>query len=328
MRRTISSRYAIAMDVGGTHIRSALIDKKGQIFFATRRSTEMIIHGCLPKLVDIIDEIVSRTEGKRIAGVGIGIAALVNKEEGTAKYAPNIPECVNVPIKKIIEKETGIPTFVGKDSNFAALGEQWIGAGKGYNNLILMTLGTGLGCGIIIQGNLYLGQGSAGEFGHTIIDQNGPRCNCGNFGCLETLAAGPAIAKKAKRVIEQGKRSLIKDLAKNKAGNVTPELVFEAAERKDEIAIKIVEEVGNLIGIGLTNLIYLFDPKRILIGGGLSAMGKTLLKPIKKTIQRRCYLVSRNLSSVDVVLAKLGDQAGLVGAAKFVFQNLATKNPK
>ena len=315
------NRYVIALDVGATNTRCALVNAQAEIIFLIKEGTRS--GKTTSQIIGIIKKMTEKaaSEGKNVAGIGIGIAALVDKSKGVIKYAPNIPGYVNIPLRRLIKEEIGTTPLISADSDLAAIGEGWVGAGRGCRNFILITLGTGLGCGIIIDGRIYTGQGFAGEFGHTLLTNSKNKCNCGAIGCLESLAAGPAIVRLAQKAI-RNKNTMMCCQLKERGGNISPAIVFEAAEKKDKVALQIVEEVGTLIGIGLTNLIYLFHPQKILIGGGLSRVSRLLINTIRDTIQRRCYLIFCHLTSVDVEFAQLEDRAGIIGAAKLVFENI------
>ncbi len=231
--------------------------------------------------------------------------------------SPNLPGWHNIPLKAEIEKSTGVRTFVINDATAAALGEHRFGAGRGVNNLIYLTVSTGIGGGIIIDGKLYSGvSGSAGELGHMTIDLNGPRCACGNIGCLEMLASGKAIAREAQRLIAQGAKTAMIELAEGDARYVTAITVATAAQKGDAVALSVVNKAAANLGVGLVNFVNIFNPEMIIVGGGVGKMGELLLKPARKVVSERAFQFPASV--VRIVSSELGDNSGVFGAVAFV----------
>jgi len=233
--------------------------------------------------------------------------------------SPNLPGWYDVPLRGIVSEKYGVNTFLINDADAAALGEHRFGAGKGVNTLVYLTVSTGIGGGIIINGKLHTGlHGSAAEIGHMTIDVNGPKCNCGNVGCWETLASGTAMAKEAIRRVSQGERSSLTEIVDGKIENITAEEVSLAAQGGDWLALEVISKVATYLGIGMTNLVNIFDPEMIIVGGGLAKMGDLLLSPVRQLVRERAFTLSAQ--TVRIVPAQLGDDAGVLGAAAFAFQ--------
>ncbi|MBA7654162.1 Glucokinase [subsurface metagenome] len=212
-----------------------------------------------------------------------------------------------------------VNTFLINDAGAAALGEHRLGAGRGVSNLIYLTVSTGIGGGIIINGKLYSGQcGGAGEIGHMTIDVNGPRCNCGNTGCFEVLASGTAVAKEAIRRIRQGEGSSLIEIVAGKIENITAEKVEVAARDGDSLALDIISRAAIYLGVGMVNLVNIFNPEMIIVGGGMAKMGDLLLNPARQVVKERAFQLSAQ--AVRIVPAQLGEDAGVLGAAIFAFE--------
>jgi glucokinase len=254
-----------------------------------------------------------------IAGIGIAAAGIIDTNEGIVTTSPNLPGWRNVPLRDIIAERLGLTTYLINDASAAALGEHRFGAGKGVDNLIYLTVSTGIGGGIIIDGGLYLGaDGCAGEIGHMIIETHGPQCNCGKFGCLEALASGSAMTRESVRRLNQGEKSSIIRLVDGRLESITAETVSLAAKKGDPLACDIVARAANYLGIGLANLINIFNPELIVIGGGVSKMGNILLAPTRKTVREIAFKLPAR--TVRIVRARLGSNAGIKGAAVYVFE--------
>jgi glucokinase len=226
---------------------------------------------------------------------------------------PNLPGWKNVPLKRLIEEALSITAFLENDANAAALGEHRFGAGRGVQNMIYVTASTGIGGGLILNGQLYSGAtGAAGEIGHMTVLPWGPYCGCGNRGCLEALASGTAIARDGRELVRRGVPTLIAELAAGNPERVTAKLVAEAADRGDIEAQEILTEAMTYLGMGMANLVNLFNPELIVIGGGLTNMGEGLFGPVRRAIERRAFPAAAR--AAQVVPAELGDDVGVLGA--------------
>ncbi len=316
---------AVGVDIGGTNLRVAVVDRAGQIRKLLRTASPILDPSSGQQtLIQSIRSVTAQADSRleELQGVGIGIPGWMDRVSGAMTFAPKMAHWQGVFALDAIRSELGLPIFVDSDPNVATLGELWMGAGRGSRNLIMITLGTGLGCGIVIDGKLYVGRhGMSGEFGHIVVEtgDNFP-CDCGIAGCLETQTAGPAIARQGRQAVESGRDTLIRDLAGGQAQNVTTAMVFTAAAQGDPAADGIVRRAGELLGFGFATVVSLFEPEKIVVGGGMADVGELILAPIRRAMRERCYLISRGYVTVDIVRAELGDNAGVIGAAGLVLR--------
>lgn len=310
----------IGIDVGGTNVKIALVDDKGKIIYSNSVPThaelgyEYTVNNIKQAIYDLLKE--TKLQSKDIEGIGFGFPGQIDFKEGIVRNAPNIPGWVEIPIKQIFEMEFNIPTRVDNDVRCAALGELNYGAGKGCENLICITVGTGIGSGLIINGKLVRGaSNAAGEIGHIKLQmKDGPICGCGDTGCLEAFASGPAIVAMAEDYIKGGKSTKFREIAN---GNpLTPYIVCEAAKAGDRVAQRIFAIVGEYIGIGMSGVVNLLNPEKIIIGGGVADAGELLFNPIVKAIRERAMKISGQ--TVQVVPAQLGNSAGVIGASLLI----------
>lgn len=311
-------RFAIGIDLGGTYTKLALVDKKGKLFYRAILSTanyegkEALIDAIAYEVDIILKK--ARLTAKDLLGVGVGVPGLVDFKQGFIYYLTNVPGWKNVSLKKILKKKLKAPVLIDNDVNLMALGEYRFGAGRGARDLVCITLGTGVGGGIIIDGELYRGASfAAGEIGHMPLKEDGLSCNCGSFGCLERYVGNRFIVDEIKGKIRTGKYSAIKKLVKDDLSLVTPEVISYAAKRNDKLAIDFWKEIGRRIGITLSGVINLLNPEKIIIGGGLANAGQVLFKSIRDTVDKRALPISKK--TVKIIKAKLGADAGIVGAA-------------
>jgi glucokinase len=256
-----------------------------------------------------------------ICAIGVGAAGISNPEAGILFTSPNLPALRDVPLRDIMQERLGRKTFVINDANAAALGEFYFGAARGARNFIYITLSTGIGGGIVIDGKIYTGAiGAAGEVGHMTIDDNGPICNCGNKGCWETLASGTALAREAKHRIKEGVKTSILEYAEGDVEKVTARVIHSAAQQGDSLAKELIARTGYYVGVGLANLINIFNPELIVIGGGLSNIGDMLLEPAFKVAGERAH--KEAFQAVRFASAELGRNSGVLGAAAFALQEM------
>ncbi len=313
----------LAVDLGGTKIIAAIISNKGQMI-AREYSLTLADEGpqsVINRIFLAIDHLLSlrNIESSKLGSISIAAAGAIDFDRGVITSSPNLPGWHDIPLRDIVREKHGVNTFLINDANAAALGEYHFGAGKGVNNLIYLTVSTGIGGGIIINGRLYTGLcGSAGEIGHMTIDVNGPRCNCGNIGCLETLASGTAVAKEAIRRISQGEKSSLTEIVEGKIENITAEEVSLAAQGGDSLALEVISKAATYLGVGMVNLVNIFNPEMIILGGGMAKMGDLLLNPARQVVRERAFSLSAQ--AVCIVPAQLGDDAGVLGAAIFALQ--------
>lgn len=315
----------LGVDLGGTKILTAVANSQGKML-ARDHSVTPAAKG--PEaVIQSIMESAGRALGQagiaasELDAIGVGAPGISNPETGILFTSPNLPGWRDVPLRDIIEKGLGKKTFLINDANAAALGELYFGAGRGARNFIYVTISTGIGGGIIINGELYIGaSGTAGELGHMTIDDKGPLCNCGNTGCWETLASGTALVREARLRIKEGTRTSILDYAGGDMEKVTAQVIHTAAEQGDSLAKELIARTGYYVGVGLANLINIFNPERIVIGGGLSNIGNMLLAPAFKVAGERAYREA--YQAVRFAPAELGQDSGVLGATVFALQEM------
>ncbi|MFC1993027.1 ROK family protein [Chloroflexota bacterium] len=313
----------LAVDLGGTRIRTALVSNKGRIMAKENHLTlaEEGSQAVIGRIVSAIEHLLglSNIGSSQLHSICVAAAGAIDTDRGVITLSPNLPGWRDIPLKDIVQERCQVDTFLINDANAAALGEHRFGVGKGTNNLVYITMGTGIGGGIIIDGNLYSGTcGSAGEIGHMTIDVNGPKCNCGNTGCLEALVSGTALSREAIRRIRQGERSSLAEIVKGRIEDITAEAVEEAARSGDSLASDVIFKAATYLGIGMVNLVNIFNPDMIVVGGGMANMGDLLLEPARQVVKERAFQISAQ--AVRILPSQLGDDAGLIGAAVFARQ--------
>jgi glucokinase len=313
----------VAVDLGGSKIAVAIISDDYQVLAREHHPTpaEEGVDSVINQVISSVRQVV--TSGNltlaQLYGVSLAAAGAMDSQRGIITLSPNLPGWRDIPLGSIIEERLGIKTWLLNDANAAALGEHQLGAGRGVDNLIYLTIGTGIGGAIIIDGKLYTGVcGSAGEIGHMTIEVNGPRCDCGNFGCLETLASGRAIAREAKNRLSAGGRSYLTEAVAGKIEDITAKEVATAARQGDALANDVIKDVATYLGVGMVNLVNIFNPEMIIVGGGVASMGDLLLEPARQVVKERAFPVSA--AAVRIVTTELGNDAGLLGAAHFAFK--------
>jgi len=313
----------LGIDLGGTKILSAVSDSEGKMLSRDHSITpavkgrEAVIQSITESAHRALEQ--GRIDISELDAIGVGAPGLSNPETGILFTSPNLPGWRDVPLRDILEKKLGKKTFLINDANAAALGELHFGAARGAHNFIYVTISTGIGGGIVIDGKIYTGTlGAAGEVGHMVIDDKGPPCNCGNRGCWEALASGTALAREARHRIKQEAKTSILDYADGDVEKVTAQVIHAAAQQGDSLAKELIAQTGYYVGVGLANLINIFDPELIVIGGGLSNIGDMLLGPAFKAAGERAYKEAFDV--VRFALAELGRNSGVVGAAVFALQ--------
>ena len=311
---------AIGVDLGGTNLRAAVVDtSSGTVLASVRADTP--IHQGPPAIIDLIVELVQKVMTESgvtsvsLSAAGIGMPGLVDVERGMVILLPNIPgDWSQIPLGQILSQRLGLSVRLINDARAITLAEWTNGAGQGTDSMACYAIGTGIGGGVVVGGRLHLGSGvAAGELGHQIVELNGLRCNCGGHGCLEMYASGPAIAARGVQAVIQRQSMSIAVLAENDLNRVTASTVFQAAREGDPCARAILEEVGTYIGIAVSNTIHTLNPQRVVFGGGVMAAGELLMAPIRRTVREHVFLVP--VQRVELVMAQLGDNAGLIGAA-------------
>src|SRR3954471_9020793 len=301
---------AIGVDVGGTKIAAAVVSPEGKILNEVRYPTQAVPPN---RLIDTIARAITEAkDGFEVGGVCVAVPGLILAAENKVIFSPNLHEIEGIPLDEEIGSRTGLSVTVENDANAAAWGEFRYGAGKDVEHLVFITLGTGVGGGVITHGVLLRGaQGAGGELGHVTIDPAGPRCGCGNRGCLEALASGTAIQRRAREVANERPDSALGRLAIER--QVLGEDVTELAQAGDEAAIAVLEETGMWLGIGLAGFVNIFNPEVIAVGGGAARAGEFLLASAREQVQLRARSPSRDLVKIEE--ATLGPESGVMGAA-------------
>jgi len=301
---------AIGVDIGGTKIAAAVVTPEGKILNEVRYPTQAIPPN---RLIETIARAITEVrDGFEVGGACLAVPGFVLTAENKVIFAPNLHEIENIPLDEEMGPRTGLSVTVENDANAAAWGEFRYGAGKDVDHQVFITLGTGVGGGVITHGVLLRGaQGAGGALGHVTIDPTGPRCGCGNHGCLEALASGTAIQRRARDVASDRPRSALGRLAIDR--QVLGEDVTRLAQEGDEAAISVLEETGVWLGIGLAGFVNIFNPEVIAIGGGASRAGEFILGPARKEVRLRARSPSRDL--VEIKEATLGPESGVLGAA-------------
>ena len=312
-------RPVVGVDLGGTKIFSLVATAEGQVLGEDRRPTqaEEGRDAVIGRLVDFVRRGLGEanvTTGE-LAGVGISTPGPCDPERGIVTGPPNLPGWRDVPLTQLVSDAMGVPVLLENDAAAAAYGELHFGAGQGCRHLVYVTLGTGIGGGIIIDGRIYGGaSGAAGELGHLVIVEDGPPCGCGNRGCVEALASGLAIAREATAAVRGGRSPMLAELA----GDAPPtaELVHQAAMRGDDVSREIIERAGRYLGLGLVGLLNCFNPEALILGGGLLGLGDLYLGPAVRIAREGAF--DQVVADVRITEAKLGGRAGALGAAALI----------
>lgn len=324
----MTTQAAIGLDLGGTTYSVAWLDESGALRDALTLATQS--HRPPSDIVaDLAGTIQTtaqkaRRAGYSVVGTGIGVPAVIDPWAGKVLLPPNFAEgWNNFPLAAALTQATHIPTWLINDARSFTFAESRIGAGKGHQHLLGITLGTGVGGGLVLNGQLYLGRwGTAGEFGHQVYDPHGPRCGCGGFGCIEVFASGPAIVAAAARPLRQGRTPLLREIIQGSLHNLTPKAVAQAAQAGEEECIEIYRQVGRVLGIGISNVLSVLGLEAVVVGGGVAQAGRLLFDPIWQTLQEHQYMVREHLSTLQIKPAQL-DEPGVMGAAVYAAEQYA-----
>jgi glucokinase len=311
--------YLVGVDLGGTKILSGVFKKSlecvGTAKFSTKaeRGVDAVIERIAHCVENAVDE--ADLALKDVAGVGIGAPGAVNFDAGTVIFAPNLKGWKDVPLKKALEKLLGVPVFVENDCNIAALGVYATELKSKPRSMIGIFVGTGIGGGLILNGELYSGFGhTAGEIGHMVLEVNGPKCGCGNKGCLEAFASRTAILQRIKAGIKAGEKTILTDMLGDDLEDLRSNDLRKAIRRGDKFVDHIVQEAAEYIGIGVANLVNILNPEVVVLGGGvMEALEDEMLSVIVETVQD--YAMPGSMEGVEIIASKLGDSAGITGAA-------------
>lgn len=307
----------IGVDVGGTLLRAARFDHDLNILERTEQPT-LSKEGTGPvleRLYEVIRQVMPETP-EQMAGIGLVLPGPIDAEAGVLIAPPNIP-LPNSPIRDLVQKAVGGKVFIGNDADLAGLAEHQMGAGRGVRHLVYLTVSTGIGAGIIIDGKPYIGRGQAAEVGHMVVLPGGPMCGCGRPGHFEAVASGPSIAREARARIEKGGKSSIRDAVGGDLSKVTGAVVGDAARQGDPLALEVVRQAGEYLGIAISSLMVILNPEKFVIGGGVMKISDLLFPPMWEAIKTYCFH-ERYWENVEIVTAELGADVGLVGAAALV----------
>lgn len=324
--------YVVGVDLGANHLLTLVTDLEGTVLAEHEQPVSVAAgpDAVLPAIIEAVHAIVrqSKVDMTQVIGVGVGVPGPLDNLRGTLVMPPIMPGWHNFKFQTSLEERIDKPIYIDNDANLGAIGERWRGAGQGCDHLAYIKIGTGIGCGLVIDGQIYRGfAGSAGEIGHMSIEEDGPICTCGNYGCLESLAGGQAIARAAWAASNRAHALGAPVGAQNGSHRYAPhppfaefgvEQVVRAALDGDEVSIEVLAMAGRRIGVAIANLINLFNPGLVIIGGGVSHAGDLLLEPIRQTVARRVLPVA--MQYTRIVQARLGREAIGIGAATLVLQ--------
>lgn len=318
-------KYCIGIDLGGTNIKAAVFSSGYEKLAESRMATEAHLGSeeVLKRILQVITGLMhgEHIKGSRLHCIGIGVPGLMDMENGISKFSPNMPLWNDVPVKRWFEERLRVPVFIDNDVRVNLYGEWYFGAGKGKRNVVLLTLGTGLGAGIVMDGRvLYGATASAGEVGHMNMYRNGRPCRCGSSGCLGRYVSALGMLKTFKDKLDAGEKSIITKWVNDDCGQISAKMISDAYDEGDETAISTMHETGEILGYGLVNIINLYNPDVVILGGGMSKAGERLLNTARKVVSTRALEISQNACSI--VTALLGDSAGMLGAAIYANERM------
>lgn len=314
-------RYVLGIDIGGTNIVIGAVTEDGGTVrgllsepTGVPDGSDVVIDRILRMAARVIAATRAEDRDADLVGVGIGAPGPLNRAKGLVIFTPNL-RWTNMPLRDRIGNALGLPASLDNDANCAMLGEHWVGAAKGAKNAVCFTIGTGIGGGVVMDGKLVHGASDvAGEIGHITIEVNGRRCGCGNDGCLEAYASGPAIARRACEAIDAGAVSEISTMACNDPSAITAQTVFEAAARGDALADELVRDTARYLGVGIANMLNILNPEVVVICGGVTQAGDHLFVPLRREVSRRAFKPA--VEACRIVPGALPGTAGVVGAAR------------
>jgi glucokinase len=330
MPRTKREKFIIGVDLGGTNIVVGAMPVDGSREISMRsepthseRGPEAVVDRIVAMLEQTMSEAIEESNATRkdFLGVGVGAPGPLDRERGMVIVAPNLG-WYDFPLRDIIADRVRLEATLDNDANCATVGEWWRGAARGGRNVVGLTIGTGIGGGLILDGSLYHGSSDvAGEIGHTTIDSTGRHCKCGNYGCLEAYASGPAIALRAREALDRDEVSILRKMVQDDLDEITAATVYEAANRGDALALEVVRDTARFLGTGIANLLNIFNPDVVVIAGGVTKAGDRLFEPLRAEVKRRAFRPA--VEACRIVPGTLPGTAGVVGAiATFKMQKL------
>lgn len=313
--------FVLGIDVGGTNLVAGCVDTDGRRlegFFSEPTRPEEGADGVVGRMLALarrsMAALVAAVPRATVRGVGVGAPGPLDTHRGIVLLTPNLG-WVNFPLRDRVSDGLSLPTFLDNDANCAVLGEHWRGAAQGARQALGITIGTGIGGGLILDGHLHHGASDcAGEIGHTTIEMNGRRCACGNYGCLEAYASGPAIARRAMEAVESGGESSLREVMRRDPAAVTAQLVYEAANAGDALAREVVQDTARFLGAGIANLVNVFNPEVVVVCGGVTQAGDSLFVPLRREVSRRAFKPAVDVCRI--VPGGLTGSAGVYGAVR------------
>jgi glucokinase len=316
----------LGVDLGATNAKVGLVTADGRVVRRTSVASEpeqgpdATVERIGHAAVRLVEE--AGAGEVEVAGVGVAAAGTVDAERGVLLYWPNVPSWRNVPLQGLFEERLGLPCALENDGNAAALAEHWIGVGRGCSSLVLLTLGTGIGGGVVLEGRLWRGaNGAAGELGHMCIDPDGPACSCGGRGCLQAYAGARGIVRRMQAALDAGEASILS----GGRAELTPERIHRAALEGDEAARRYIADTGRYLGVGVSNLLHLLNPDVVALSGGITAAGEMLLAPLRAEVEARTLEASRR--RVQLAFSAVPGDAGIIGAARRFLLDLPDRQP-
>lgn len=322
-------KVALGVDIGGTTIRIVVVSEDGRVLTGHTHATPLVLEGdtegIAGRLIEIVREafkgealkgLSSAESGTiEVIGIGFGIAGLIDRKNGVVIDSPNISAIKGLPVKQIFEKECSLPVIVENDASACAYGEKWVGTGRTFENFVAITLGTGLGGGIIYKGELFEGPA---EIGHMVIEPHGRFCTCGSYGCLESYASGRAIVDRTTSSLEKGTESMLTQCCEGNFYKITPDIVYKTALEGDNLSREVFRETGQFLGIGIANVINLFGPEAVIIGGGLVGAWDLFIEALEKEVSKRAFKPFS--TNVKILKTELKEDSGAIGAAGLVIK--------
>ena len=311
--------YVIGLDLGGTNIRAAAITKEGNILHRVKIPTGVPLgrERVIANILKVIDEIKKELKGIKLSVVGMGIPGIIFFNKGIVAQSPNFPDWIDFNLRERLSKNLALPFYIDNDANLAAAGEGWLGAGKKFNSFCMLTLGTGVGGGIVLNKNIWRGEyGMAGELGHITIYPDGHPCNCGNRGCLEQYASATGIV----RMAMEGKEKFGVWSSEFGEKDITADMVYQLAKKGNKDALEIFQKMGRILGIGIADLINILNIELFVLGGGVANAWDYFIPSTIDEVRKRAYRITGE--GVKVVKAELGDDAGIFGAVYMAMNEL------
>ncbi len=318
---TVRERYIIGVDLGGTNIVAGAMPEDGSSELAMRslpthgeEGPGAVVDRIAGMVEDVIAQVIAENGATRddFIGVGLGSPGPLDRKRGMVIVSPNLG-WKDFPLRDEVGSRVKLVATLDNDANCATLGEWWCGAAKGHRNVVGITIGTGIGGGLILDGQLYHGSSdAAGEIGHTTIDSNGRRCKCGNYGCVEAYASGPAIAERAREALDGDEGSALLLLAGGDPAKITAQTVYEAAKQNDPVAVEVVRETARILGTAISTLINILNPDIVVVAGGVTQAGDALFEPLRSEVRRRAFKAA--VDACEIVPGMLPLSAGVVGA--------------